>query len=316
MEWILPAACTSCFAASLLLAPKVLARMEQVRRSDRSRLRVRRGGVKKGSQPERLGGSAGAVVSLAMLMGRESGSKRSSRGGSHRRRREADVNSRCADQFVQSGLSDHVTLREVATFMRRLPVVAGVFFAIVLLPTGPPGAIAGFATGAAVGWWWPRRTLARLAEERRCACERDMPSMLDIVGMGVRAGLSFDMAFRVFAQHYPGPLAHECAEASRLWASGVLSREEALRQMAERIGSEQVGRFVDISLQAIAFGSSLAPVLDELSDEMRRQRKADAEERIAKAPVKMLVPTGVLILPAMLIVVMGPVVLELAQGLI
>ena len=316
MGWVLLTACALCFAATLLLAPWAVGRWAAAKRTDRARLRLRSGSRRADAGAPRLTGGAAAFASLAMVAARAPVGLGSKRGGSHARpRAPAGLDAKNEALFKQSGLEGHVSQREVAALVAVLPVAAGALGTVVLLPLGLAGAVAGLALGAALGWWWPRRTLASLARDHRIACERDVPSMLDIVGMGVRAGLSFDMAFAVFAQRYPGPLARECDEASQLWASGVLSRDEALGQLAQRTGSDQVRRFADIALQAIGFGSSLAPVLDELADEMRRQRRADVEERIAKAPVKMLVPTGVLILPAMLIVVMGPVVLELAQGL-
>ena len=201
MGWMLCGACALCFSSVLLLAPRALEGIERARRNDRSRQRIRRGRLGERAQPERLSGPASAFVSLAMLMGRGPLVGRPARKGSHGRLRQDDVlDLRVAEQFVQSGLSDFVTQREVAALMRRLPVAAGALAALCLLPMGALGAFVGLALGTVLGWWWPRRTLARLSQDRRQACERDMPSMLDIVGMGIRAGLSFDMALRVFSQ--------------------------------------------------------------------------------------------------------------------
>ena len=62
------------------------------------------------------------------------------------------------------------------------------------------------------------------------------------------------------------------------------------------------------------FGSSLAESLESAAAEARAEHRARLEERVAKAPVKMMMPTGALILPAMLLLVLGPVLLELANG--
>lgn len=62
------------------------------------------------------------------------------------------------------------------------------------------------------------------------------------------------------------------------------------------------------------FGSSLVEGLEEASLEARNSYKTKQEEKVAKAPVKMMIPTGTLILPAMLILVLGPVLLELING--
>lgn len=97
--------------------------------------------------------------------------------------------------------------------------------------------------------------------------------------------------------------------------------------MEERIGFAQGGpsrtlvphrlealkRFSETSLQAIHHGSPLADMLGRFSADVRQQRRAAIERQIAKAPVKLLIPTGICILPAMLILVMGPVLLQFIQ---
>ncbi|MEG1561572.1 MAG: type II secretion system protein, partial [Raoultibacter sp.] len=62
------------------------------------------------------------------------------------------------------------------------------------------------------------------------------------------------------------------------------------------------------------FGSSLAQSLEVTSVEARAVHKARREEAVAKAPIKMMIPTGTLILPAMLLLVLGPVLLDMMQG--
>lgn len=72
-------------------------------------------------------------------------------------------------------------------------------------------------------------------------------------------------------------------------------------------------RFSETSLQAIHHGSPLADMLGRFSSDVRQRRRAAIERQIAKAPVKLLIPTGICILPAMLILVMGPVLLQFVQ---
>lgn len=214
----------------------------------------------------------------------------------------------------KAGLADAYAESELAAFVRWLPPIAGAVGGALLAPAGLLPLAAGVAGGFALGRWYPRRILTGRAQRRGRECLRDLPMMLDMLAMGMRAGLSFDAAFEIYTDRVDGVLASECRLALSSWKSGVVLRDEALRRMARRLESEDVARFVEMSLQSISLGSPLGKVLGELAVEMRARRRADAEERIAKAPVKMLVPTGVLILPAMLIVVMGPVVIELMQG--
>lgn len=249
----------------------------------------------------------GRVVGLLVgIVGRR-------RGGAHSMR-EPDAKA-ARELLTRAGLADAVDPLEFVRCQRRLPALGCLAGFAAGLLAGFPVALLGAAAGWAFGRAGPRWMLTRRADARRRSCERELAPMLDVLAMGVRAGLSFDGAFGVYVGHGKGLLARECTEAYRTWTSGAVSRETALDGLARHIGSRDVRRFVDMVEQSVALGSSLAPVLSDLASEMRRRRRADAEERIAKAPVKMLVPTGVLILPAMLLVVMGPVLLELAGDL-
>ena len=108
-----------------------------------------------------------------------------------------------------------------------------------------------------------RRALShRQKEAYELALERHAPEMIDALALGMRAGMSFERAFRSYC---------------------------------------------------FRFGSPMNRMLEALASEARGCYRAKMEEKVAKAPVKMLVPTAVLILPAMLIVVMAPVFLGFVQ---
>ena len=93
-----------------------------------------------------------------------------------------------------------------------------------------------------------------------------------------------------------------------------LAVKEALRQLAASYECDQLARVVDSMVRSLRFGSALADILEEAAAQSRATYRTALEERVAKAPVKMMVPTGALILPAMLLLVMGPILLELAGG--
>lgn len=157
------------------------------------------------------------------------------------------------------------------------------------------------------------RMRARKAKaERRAQVEQHLPEMIDALSLGLGAGLSFESAFRLYCTRFMDPLAQACAEAYRSWDSGLMSREDALRGLAERLDVPVMSRFVSNVLRSLRFGSPLARTLDALAEEARSNYKARIEERVAKAPAKMLMPTTALILPAMLILVMAPIVLDFA----
>ncbi len=157
--------------------------------------------------------------------------------------------------------------------------------------------------------------ISKLLPKRKCSCsiDRDLPELIDVLALGMEAGLSFESAFAIYANRFDTELARECRSTSALMTSGILSREQAMKDLASRLNSNMFWRFVRITLRSVRFGSRLLPTLDGLSDEARKQYRNSIEEQASKAPTKMLVPTGVLILPAMLLLVCGPFLLELLQ---
>lgn len=168
--------------------------------------------------------------------------------------------------------------------------------------------------GAILGWRIPKRALARRADWRSQQMEHHLPEMLDVIALGMRSGLSFDASMKLYTSYFDIPLSHELSNAYRKWTSGLETRDEALGRLAKTYRSPIFGRVVATIARSIRFGSSMAEGLEAESAEARAAYKTMREEEVAKAPVKMMVPTGVLILPAMLILVLGPVLLELMEG--
>ena len=169
-------------------------------------------------------------------------------------------------------------------------------------------------TGACVGFlslpWAVRQRERRRAEE----LERRLSEMLEVVALGLRSGLSFDRGLQLYADHFDSLLARSCASAERQWTLGLKTREEALRNLSDSYASPLFERVVDGIVRSLHFGSSLAESLESAASEARIAYRTRKQEQVAKAPVKMMIPTGTLMLPAMLILVMGPVMLELMGG--
>lgn len=168
----------------------------------------------------------------------------------------------------------------------------------------------GLASGALAPRWAVRDTERRRAQE----VERHLSEMLEVTALGLRSGLSFDRSFELYGAHFDTQFAKACASARRRWSLGLTTRDEALRDLAATYDSEQLARVVESMVRSLRFGSSLAGSVKAAAAEARAEHRARLEERAAKAPVKMMMPTGALILPAMLLLVLGPVLLELANG--
>lgn len=151
-------------------------------------------------------------------------------------------------------------------------------------------------------------------QQRREAMECELPQMLAMVSLGLRGGLSFDRSFALYAQEFDTDFARACSNAQNRWELSLISRDDGLRELGKSYDSPLFQQATESMIRSLRLGTALAENLDALAQEARNQYRSSCEEAIAKAPVKMLVPTGALILPSMLIFVMGPILLEMMGG--
>jgi len=154
----------------------------------------------------------------------------------------------------------------------------------------------------------------RLAERRRHLARSysaELPRMLEVLALGLRTGLGFDQAFALYVHRFETPLARACLERFTLWERGLVPREQGLRELAAQIDLAMFNRFAATAVRSLNYGAPMTELLLSLADETRKAYRASQQELIAKAPVKMLLPTGALILPAMLLLVIGPILLDL-----
>lgn len=168
--------------------------------------------------------------------------------------------------------------------------------------------------GCFLGFTAPKRALKHRIDWRTQEMERHLPEMLDVIAIGMRSGLSFDRSVQIYSSRFHTILASEFALAERKWTSGLERRDEALRRLASSYDSLVFMRVVETIVRSIRFGTSMIDGLEAAAREARVTYRSNKQEQVAKAPVKMMVPTGTLILPAMLIMVLGPVLLEMIGG--
>ncbi|MCL2631555.1 MAG: type II secretion system F family protein [Coriobacteriia bacterium] len=143
--------------------------------------------------------------------------------------------------------------------------------------------------------------------------DSELAMLIDITNLGMRAGMSFDQAFELSLRHFPGELATLCQAKLDIWQRGLISRDQGLHDLEEQVQTVLFSRFVALVLRALRYGAPMTVLLAALSEDARREIKAMREEEVAKAPVKMLIPTGALILPAMLLLVLGPIMLDMIK---
>lgn len=140
----------------------------------------------------------------------------------------------------------------------------------------------------------------------RAECLRQMPVMLDVVTLGLSAGLSFDSSLELYCHRHHDALAEALSAAMLSWRLGTTDREHALADTARRLQMASLDRFAGVVAQALAFGSPLAATLEQQAQAIRDEQRAQVEEEIERVPVKMLIPLGTLIVPAMLLAILGP----------
>ncbi len=129
--------------------------------------------------------------------------------------------------------------------------------------------------------------------------------------VSVEAGLGFDAAVSKLVANTTGPLTQELGRMLSEVRAGA-ARRDALRQLAERTQVPELGTFVTAMVQADLFGISVGNVLRTQASEMRTKRRQQAEEMAQKAPVKLVFPLVLCILPATLLVVLGPAIISIA----
>ena len=162
--------------------------------------------------------------------------------------------------------------------------------------------------------------LARRAREaeasarRREACLAELPALLDVVTLGLSAGLSFDASLELFCGRSEGELAGAFSEAMLGWRMGVRGREEALWGLADELGLQALRRFASVVGESLTFGVPLSDALERQAEVIRDEQRAQVEEEIERVPVKMLVPLGTLIVPAMFLAILGPLLGSVAVG--
>lgn len=163
---------------------------------------------------------------------------------------------------------------------------------------------------ALIGLLFPNMLLNSKIRNRQAEVTKNLPDIMDLLTVSVEAGLTFDSALSKVVEKMPGTLAREFEIVLQEMKVGK-SKKEALYQMADRIGVQDLRSFVSSVVQADQLGVSLGKVLRIQSEQIRQSRKQRISEKAMKAPVKMLIPMVVFIFPTIFIVLLGPVVINL-----
>jgi tight adherence protein C len=172
--------------------------------------------------------------------------------------------------------------------------------------------------GAAVGYYLPAIWVTNVLQKRQSSLLRAFPDALDLLVSSVEAGLGIDAAFRRVADEMENAspeLARELQFVSHEVNAGV-PRVEALRHLADRTGLEEMNQLVNVLVQAERFGTSVAKALRVHSDLVRTKRMQRAEEKAAQVSPKLTVIMILFILPCLIVILIGPAVINVKNILI
>ena len=169
--------------------------------------------------------------------------------------------------------------------------------------------IVGLFAGIVVGFMAPDFYLSSKAGGRGSGIRDQLPDALDLLTISVEAGLGFDAAIVKVTEKMKGPLTEEFKRAAGEQRIGK-SRQEALKGISERVEVKELQNFISAIVQADQLGVSMSKVLRIQSEQMRMERRQRAEEKAARAPILIMLPTVGCIFPSLFIVILAPAALS------
>ncbi|MFH1248374.1 MAG: type II secretion system F family protein [Candidatus Omnitrophota bacterium] len=206
--------------------------------------------------------------------------------------------------------SDKVISVSLFIAIKIILTVAGPVIAFIFFQAATPVLI--FVMG--IGFILPDIWLDKNIKKRRALILKDLPLVIDLLNICVGAGLDFMVAVnRVTQEFRPCAIIEELKIMTRDIQMGSF-RRDALKNMAARINSPEVSSFVRTLLQADRIGTPISDALKMQSEEIRTRWFQRGEEMALKAPIKLLLPLMLFILPVVLIVVAGPILIQFTRG--
>jgi len=169
------------------------------------------------------------------------------------------------------------------------------------------------AIGVAIGFYLPRLVLHSKIASRQQRIIWGLADALDLMVVAVEAGLGLNAALNRVGEELKKlhPDMHHELELVNLEIRVGRSREEALRNLAERTGVDDIRSFVALLIQADRFGSSIGKAVRVFADSLRTKRRQRAEQASQKAALKLLIPLTVFLFPVIIAVILAPAVLNL-----
>jgi tight adherence protein C len=171
-------------------------------------------------------------------------------------------------------------------------------------------------TGAAIGYLAPLYCLRALARSRQARIRREVADVIDLLVVCVECGLGLLASIRIVGR--------ECEHHGRIMGgqlrmlSGELSAGasigDGLHNIAQRTGVDDIRTFASILIQSEKLGTEMAQAMRATADQLRVKRSMRAEEMAQKLPIKMVFPLIFLLLPAIMIILIGPEMIQIFRS--
>ncbi|MDP3618949.1 MAG: type II secretion system F family protein [Ramlibacter sp.] len=171
---------------------------------------------------------------------------------------------------------------------------------------------------ALLGCYLPNLAVWLSVRSRQREVFENFPDAADLMLVCVEAGLGLDAGLTKVAEemrHKSQALAEEL-HLTNLEIRNGGTREKALHNLAMRTGVEELGTFATMLTQADKFGTSIGDSLRVFSDDLRHKRQVRAEEAAAKVPTKLLFPLVTCIFPAVIMVILGPAIIQIIRNVL
>jgi tight adherence protein C len=204
-----------------------------------------------------------------------------------------------------------------STFVTFWALSTGLFMGLAVLLLTAMGGVSiqgflGLLVMGAIGFSLPMFWLRSTVRSRQRKIVKNLPDAMDLITTCVEAGLGLDAALTKVSEQMKGPLAKELSQMLLEVSMGRL-RRDALSDLGQRTGVQELISFVNAVIQAEQLGVSIGHVLKVQSDQMRTHRRQRAEQLAHEAPIKMMFPLVLCIFPAFMLVILGPAVIRIGQ---
>lgn len=199
--------------------------------------------------------------------------------------------------------------------MAGFPAIVAVVCALLARPLS--GAVLWILSAFIIGFFLPRYALHRMIRSRQQLVRWGLADALDLMVISIEAGLGLNAAMMKVSSELKEvhPDISEEFELANLEIRVGRERDEALRNLADRTGVDDLRSLVAMLIQTDKFGTSIAKAIRAFSDSLRTKRRQRAEQAAQKAAVKLLFPLACFLFPTLFIAILGPAALQLMDTL-